>query len=46
MPVKDRHPFSGLFFITTWVSWHRKGKTIWDFNEARDVEVAVASVEP
>jgi len=23
--TKDKHPFNGLFFKTTWVSWHRKG---------------------
>ena len=26
------------------MSWHQKGKTNLDFNEARDSEVAVASV--
>jgi len=31
-----RHPFNGLFSKTTWVSWHQKGKTNLDWNEARD----------
>ena len=30
------HPFNGLFSRTTWVSWYQKGRTILDFNEARD----------
>jgi len=30
------HPFNGLFFRTTWVSRHQKGKTSLDLNEARD----------
>jgi len=30
------HPFNGLFSRTTWVSWHQKGKTTLDVNEARD----------
>jgi len=34
--------FSG----TTWVSRHQKGRTIVDFNEARDDMVAVASAGP
>jgi len=37
------HPFNGLFSRTTWVIWHQKGKTILDFNEARNDGVAVAS---
>ena len=35
--------FNGLFSRTTWISWQQKGKTILDFNKARDDEVAVAS---
>jgi len=23
------HPFNGLFFKTTWVSWHQEGKPFW-----------------
>ena len=34
------------FFRTTWVSWHQKGRTILDFNEATDDGVAVASAGP
>jgi len=40
---QNKHPFNGLFSRTTWVSRQQKGKTILDFNEARDNEVAVAS---
>jgi len=29
----NKHPFSGLFPRTTWVSRHQKDKTILDFNE-------------
>jgi len=29
------NPFNGLFFRTTWVSQHQKGKTSLDLNEAR-----------
>ena len=29
------HPFNGLLFRTTWVSWYQKGKTSLDLNEAR-----------
>jgi len=36
----NKHPFNGLFSRTTWVSRQQKGKTILDFNEARDNEVA------
>jgi len=32
--------------MTTWVSWHQKGKTNLDFDEARDNGVAVASAGP
>jgi len=32
--------------MTTWLSWHQKGKIILDFNEARDDRVAVASAGP
>jgi len=38
--------FNGLSSRTTWVSWHQKGKTNLDFNEARDDRVAVASAGP
>jgi len=37
-----RHPFSGFFSWTTWVSPYQKDITIMDCNEARDVGVAVA----
>jgi len=30
------YPFNGLFHTTTWVSWHQKGKTSLDLNEARN----------
>ena len=30
------HPFSGLFFRTTWVNRYQKGKTNLDLNEATD----------
>jgi len=43
---KDRHPFNGLFSRTTWVSWQQKGKTILDFNKARDDRAVVASAGP
>jgi len=33
-----KHPFNGLFFGTTQVSRHQKGKTNLDFTEARDSE--------
>ena len=33
------HPFNGHFSWTTWVSWHQKGKTSLDLNEARDDRV-------
>jgi len=39
----DRHLFNDLFSRTT---WHRKGKTIPDLNEARDDGIAMASTEP
>jgi len=42
----DKHPFIGLSSRTTWVSWHHKGKTILNFNEARDDGMAVALAEP
>jgi len=41
-----RNPFDGLFFKTTWVSQHQKGKINLDFNEATDDGVAVASAGP
>jgi len=44
--TKNKHLFNGLFSRTTWVSQHQKGKTILDFNEARDDDVAVASAGP
>jgi len=37
------HIVTTLFSRTTRVSWHQKGKTILDFNEARDDGVEVAS---
>jgi len=42
----NRHLFSDLFNRITWVSQQQKGYTVTnlDFNEARDDEVAVASV--
>ena len=40
---RDGHLFNDLFFGTTWVSWHQKGKTLLEFNEALDDGVAVAS---
>jgi len=40
------HPFKGLFSTTTCVSQHQKGRTIPDFNEARDDGMAVASAGP
>jgi len=40
------HPFNSLFSRTTWVSRHQKGRTILDFNEARDDGVAVALAGP
>jgi len=43
---RERDPFNGLFFRTTCVSWYQKGKTILDFNEAIDDEVAVAPAGP
>jgi len=43
---RERDPFNGLFSRTTCVSWYQKGKTILDFNEARDDEVAVAPAGP
>jgi len=41
---QQQHSFNGLFSRTT--ERHQKGKTILDFNEARDDGVAVASVGP
>jgi len=38
----ERHPFSGLFSRTAWISW----TTILDFNEARDNGVTVALAGP
>jgi len=38
--------FNGLFYRTTWGGWHHKGRTILDFNEARNDGVAVASAGP
>ena len=40
------HPLNGLLSRTDWVSWHQKGRTIVDFNEARDDGVIVASDGP
>jgi len=42
---QDRHLFNGLFFRTTWISPHWKGKINLGFNEARD-RVTVASAGP
>ena len=42
----DRHPLNGLFSRTTSVSWHQKGQTILDFNEAKYDGVTVASAGP
>jgi len=41
----DRHtdPFNGLFSRTAQTIWQQKGKTILDYNEARDDGVAVAT---
>jgi len=39
----DRHLFNSLFSRTTWLSWHQKGKPIFNFNETRDDGVTVAS---
>jgi len=39
-------PFNGLSSRTTWVSRYQKGRTILDFNEARDNWVAVESAGP
>jgi len=38
--------FNGLFSRTTWLSWHQKGRTFLDFNEARDDGVAMTSAGP
>ena len=43
---KNKHAFNDLFLRTNSVSWYQTGKTILDFNEARDDGVAVASAEP
>ena len=40
---KNKHAFNDLFSRTNSVSWYQTGKTILDFNEARDDGVAVAS---
>jgi len=42
----DTHQYSCLFSRTTWASWHQRGLTNLDFNEAKDEEVAVVSVGP
>ena len=42
----DRHLCNDIFSRTTWVSENQKGKTILDFNEARDDVVVVASPGP
>jgi len=42
----SRHVFNGLFSRATWISWHQKGYTNLDFNEASNDEVAVASAGP
>jgi len=35
-PLKQQHPFNGLYSMTTWVNWYQKSRTIRDFTEARD----------
>jgi len=37
------HLFIGVFSRTAWLSRHQKGRTVLDFNEARDDGVVVAS---
>ena len=44
--LQDRHLFNGLILWTTRVSWQQKGKTILDFNEASNDQVAAASAGP
>jgi len=34
--IIQQHPFYGLFSRTTGVSQYQKGRTVLDFNEARD----------
>jgi len=46
MVNKQQHAFYSLFSRTTWVSQYQKGKTILDFNEARDNGVALVSAGP
>jgi len=36
MRLTTLHSFNGLFSRTTWVSWHQKGKTSLDLNDARE----------
>jgi len=45
VPYPNMLPFNGLFSRTIWVSQQQKGRTILDFNEARDDGVAVTSAE-
>jgi len=33
------HPFNGLFYWTTWVSWHQKGKPFWTLLEQEMTEL-------
>jgi len=40
---QQQHPFNGLFSTETLVSRYQKGRTIPDFNKARDDGMAVAS---
>jgi len=42
----NNNPFNGPFSRTIWVTWYQKGRTILDFNEARDDGMAVTSAGP
>jgi len=42
----SKYSFNGVFARTTWLSQHYKGKTILDFDGARDDGVAVAPAGP
>jgi len=44
--IQTNNHFTASYSNTTWVSRHQKGKTILDFNEARDDGMAVASAGP
>jgi len=45
LPLNNNNDSTHLmaFFQDNQVSWHQKGRTILDFNKARDNEVAMAS---